>query len=404
MKNISIALLIIVALLGSCIKKKEKTVESIYTDKKVVIEKPDIIYTAMVVKGNVSWSTDDSLWNRLETKMPLQYGSFVETGKKSATTLLGSIGDVVQMGEQAKVQLTIEELLRLGERSSLAIRGIRLLLGKVRFEIRHGGKFIVETPSARIDVKGTIFVVDVDSTGKTDVAVIEGAVNVVPLNDPSKGRELLPGKVLRNSGNVDARIDSFTTDDTLITVGAEPVSDLNQSREIFSGSVTDNPAAILNDKEVKKRFTPTPGYHGKTTQKAGTEAIERINREVQRTSEKIEAEKAAFETEKDSIKNAHAEIKAAEELKPELAREEAQSRLDNERSFVGGKFEAQRVKTEGKFDAERGTPDNARMEAEKKMQKERSSVKQSDKRLGTSGANDAFEELKRRRKEEENEY
>ena len=42
---------------------------------------------------------------------------------------------------------------------------------------------MVETPSARIDVKGTIFVVNVDSTGKTDVAVIEGVVNVVPLKD-----------------------------------------------------------------------------------------------------------------------------------------------------------------------------------------------------------------------------
>jgi hypothetical protein len=403
MKNISTFLLMFVVLLGSCVKKKEKTDESLSADKAVVTETSDVIYTAMVVKGNVSWSSDDSLWNRLETKMPLQYGSFVETGKKSATTLIGSIGDVVQMSEQAKVQLTIEELLKQGERSSLAMRGIRLLLGKARFEIKQGGKFMVETPSARIDVKGTIFVVDVDSTGKTDVAVIEGVVNVVPLKDPSQVKELLPGKVLRNSGNVDARIDSYTTDDTLLTYGVEPVSDLNQSRETSSDSGSDNTAALLNDKEVKNRLTPTPGYHGKATQKAGTEAIERINREVQRTTEKIESEKAAFEMKKDSIANAHAEIKAAEEKKPELAREEAQFRLDNERSVVGEKMDAQRVKTESNFDEElnasRGISDKARMEAEKRMQMERSSVKQSDRRLGTSGSGDAFEELKRRRGE-----
>ena len=301
------------------------------------------------------------------------------------------------------MQLTIEELLKQGERSSLAMRGIRLLLGKARFEIKQGGKFMVETPSARIDVKGTIFVVDVDSTGKTDVAVIEGVVNVVPLKDPSQVKELLPGKVLRNSGNVDARIDSYTTDDTLLTYGVEPVSDLNQSRETSSDSGSDNTAALLNDKEVKNRLTPTPGYHGKATQKAGTEAIERINREVQRTTEKIESEKAAFEMKKDSIANAHSEIKAAEEKKPELAREEAQFRLDNERSVVGEKMDAQRVKTESNFDEElnasRGISDKARMEAEKRMQMERSSVKQSDRRLGTSGSGDAFEELKRRRGE-----
>ena len=238
--------------------RKGKTDESLSADKAVVTETSDVIYTAMVVKGNVSWSSDDSLWNRLETKMPLQYGSFVETGKKSATTLIGSIGDVVQMSEQAKVQLTIEELLKQGERSSLAMRGIRLLLGKARFEIKQGGKFMVETPSARIDVKGTIFVVDVDSTGKTDVAVIEGVVNVVPLKDPSQVKELLPGKVLRNSGNVDARIDSYTTDDTLLTYGVEPVSDLNHSRETSSESGSDNTATLLNDKEVKNRLTPLP--------------------------------------------------------------------------------------------------------------------------------------------------
>ena len=79
MKNISTFLLMFVVLLGSCVKK-EKTDESLSADKAVVTETSDVIYTAMVVR-NVSWSSDDSLWNRLETKMPLQYGSFVETGK-----------------------------------------------------------------------------------------------------------------------------------------------------------------------------------------------------------------------------------------------------------------------------------------------------------------------------------
>ena len=61
------------------------------------------------------------------------------------------------------------------------------------------------------------------------------------------------------------------------------------------------------------------------------------------------------------------------------------------------------MKTESNFDEElnasRGISDKARMEAEKRMQMERSSVKQSDRRLGTSGSGDAFEELKRRRGE-----
>lgn len=68
MKNISTFLLMFVVLLGSCVKKKEKTDESLSADKAVVTETSDVIYTAMVVKGNVSWSSDDSLWNRLETK------------------------------------------------------------------------------------------------------------------------------------------------------------------------------------------------------------------------------------------------------------------------------------------------------------------------------------------------
>ena len=60
-------------------RKKEKTDESLSADKAVVTETSDVIYTAMVVKMYRGQS--DSLWNRLEAKMPLQYGSFGETGK-----------------------------------------------------------------------------------------------------------------------------------------------------------------------------------------------------------------------------------------------------------------------------------------------------------------------------------
>lgn len=401
MKNSSLLLLMIMILLSSCIKKPEKTGQNVSAGSRTSIEKSDVTYTAAVVKGNVTWSSNDSLWNRVENKMVLLYGCFVETGKKSATMLLGSLDDVVQMSEQAKVQLTIEELRKQGERSSLALRGIRLLRGKAKFDVKSGGKFIVETPTVRVDVKGTVFIVDVDSTGKTDVAVIEGVVNVVPLKDTSHVNELLPGKVLRDAGNPDSWIDSCTTEDTTMIsqqTGSPSTIQL-PGEKISTGSSGGN--TVDDNDEARNRLTPTPGYHGKATQRAATEAAEKLNREEQVTSQKIEAEKAAYYQKKDSIVNAHAIIKAAEERKPDLAREEAQDKLDNERAISESKLDAERAKTEAKFTEEQNISgdktDAARTKAEKRLQKERSSAKQPQGRLGATGADDSFDELERRK-------
>lgn len=397
MKRMSIFLFIITVLLSSCIKQKEKNDQQISRVAHTTTDTSSVIYSATFVKGNVAWSVDESSWNRVENKMALSYGCFIETGKKSATTLLGSIGDVVQMSEQAKVRLTIEELQKQGESASLALRGIRLLRGKVKFDVKSGGRFTVETPTAKVEVKGTVFIVDVDSTGKTDVIVIEGVVNVIPLKDTSHVTVLLRGNVLRNADNVDARIDSCTAQDTVM-FSDEPasVSDAQVSKDDgFAVSGENNTTAVNND-DTRKRLNPTPGYHSKATQQEGTAAAERINREKNITLQKIESEKAAFEAKKDSIETEHAVMKAAEEKKPELAREEAQSKLDKERSVSESEIDAERAKVKARFDNEKNT-DQAHNKAMQQLQKERSSTTQQQESIGTSRADDAFDELKKRK-------
>lgn len=406
MKYLIVIPIIMAVLVSSCIKQKEKKDQDVSTITNYTLDTSNVTYTATFVKGNVAWSTDESSWNRVETKKNLLYGCFIETGKKSATTLMGSIGDVVQMSEQAKVQLTIEELKKRGERSSLVLRGIRMINGKAKFNVKTGGRFTVETPTAKVEVKGTVFVVDVDSTGKTDVAVIEGVVDVIPRKDTSHVNTLLPGKVLRSAGNIESMIDSCTTKDTSMISGESAiVPDTQLSTEKGSTNLgISNPTPALNDQEAKKRLTPTPGYHGKKTQQEGLAASERISQEKQATLQKIEAEKATYEAKKDSIENAHAAMKAAEEKKPEIAREEAQEKLDNERAVSENRFDDERAKVEAKFAEEKNVgndkTDAVRKSTEKRLLKERSSIKKPQGNLGgASGTDDPFEELQRRRGE-----
>jgi hypothetical protein len=341
------------------------------------------IYTAAFIKGNVSWSADDNQWNRLDMQMSVSQGNYVETGKKSGATLQGSIGDIVQMGEQAKVQLSTEELQKQGERISLAMRAVRLFHGKAKFSVEKGkGTFTVETPSVRVQVKGTTFTVNVDSTGNTDVAVIEGAVNVISLKDTSNVKELKPGYVLRGSGD-NPTIETLITNDTIIpfeeTIDNDSIQ--NSEKNSTEKNIIDKAAAI-DTAAIKKRLTPTSGYHSKATEQAGIIAAQKIDQERQTVEQKMENEKSDFSDKKDAIETEHAAMKEAAEKAPDQAREKTEEKLDNER---------------GTSDA---AMDRAREEVLKKMQKERATTKSEPTMTGGSKASDdAFDELRRRRGE-----
>lgn len=370
------------AVLFSLCSKKKTDATSSATQK--IQSASAAVYTALVVKGNVAWSSDDSRWEKLEVQKSVAQGSYVETGKNSGTTLQGSIGDLVQMGEQAKVQLLTDELLQKGERVSLAVRAVRLFRGKAKFSVGKGkGKFTVETPSVRVQVKGTVFTVFVDSTGKTEVAVIEGAVDVIQLSDTSKTKELKPGEVLRGSGD-NPTIETLITNDTIVSFDEETIEteDLQQSVETNNNKIITEKTASVETAAIKKRLTPTPGYHSEATEQAGIIAAQKIAQERQAVEQNIEKQKSEFIDKKEAIETEHAAMKAAAEQVPEKAREKAAENLDNERAKSDNSM------------------NRTREEVLKKMQKERASTNEPSKISGGSkNSEDAFDELKRRRGE-----
>lgn len=101
----------------------------------------------------------------------------IETGPRSAARL--TIGDhgVIRMGQSTRQRIDRHEVDQAtGEERSV----FSVLLGKVQVALDSlfGGELTVETPSASLGVKGTVFRVLVDAVGRTVVAVLEGVVEV----------------------------------------------------------------------------------------------------------------------------------------------------------------------------------------------------------------------------------
>ena len=137
-------------------------------------------------KNNASWSEKDALWLPLALNLSITKGSWVETGERSYAALNGSLGDMVALGERTKLRLDITELSQYA--GIPLTRGIRFIKGMARFVIaKNKGGFIVETPSAKIKVKGTIFsIVYMEETKSTDVRVEEGTVDIEDLKVPGR--------------------------------------------------------------------------------------------------------------------------------------------------------------------------------------------------------------------------
>ena len=91
---------------------------------------------------------------------------------------------------------------------------LQIVLGRIRVKINHiQGKpnpYRIKSPTASIAVRGTEFEVSVEPLGETRVVVLDGAVEVSSLKDPSKKLVAEPkrGVIVRS----DSTIDFFTSD------------------------------------------------------------------------------------------------------------------------------------------------------------------------------------------------
>ena len=129
-------------------------------------------------------------------------GDVIQTNKNSRVVISLNDGSQVVVYPNSMVQL------KNYDGASSARELLEILLGRVRVKIQHvGGKpnpYRLNSPAASIAVRGTEFIVDVQSSGETLVEVYEGLVEVASRTDPSKKRLITPGSnvVIRPGGEI----------------------------------------------------------------------------------------------------------------------------------------------------------------------------------------------------------
>ena len=117
-------------------------------------------------------------------------GHSVRTGPDAGVTLNWVDGSRVRLGPQTTIRVRAATLNTSSKDTTslfdldagrIWVRVLSALGGKTKFEVR--------TPTATAGVRGTIFYVEVDESGKTSVAVYEGEVEV----EGDAGRETVAG-------------------------------------------------------------------------------------------------------------------------------------------------------------------------------------------------------------------
>lgn len=324
-------------------------------------------YLAATTRNNVSASADDSTWQPVTVGDTLASGAWVETGRKSLARLDGTLGDIVVIGERAKVRLLVGELSRhAGAAPSRLSRGVELLRGLARFDIKKSPQtFQVETPSASVRVKGTSFAVSFDTrSGHTDVRVEEGEVEIVDKNSPDRVMRARERQAVTGVGSGSATTRELTPEDTLL------MNDLV--------GWTSTAAAVLPGKEhtdsVHRRLSrESAPARGRATATEHSSSRKELDRERQATREAMDSVRTDFAGHKSHQRASLEETKAEARAELETERKTAGKRLEEERSDLSAEAEATR----------------------KELEAERSRLQTGNR--ASEGENDPFEELRRRK-------
>ncbi|MGB7567108.1 MAG: FecR family protein [Chitinivibrionales bacterium] len=285
----------------------------------------DYSYIVSTFKRNVNWSSNDETWQPVTTGLGIAKGSFVETGEVSAAGLNGTLGDIVMLGEKAKVQLLIEKLEKQADGSSLALRGVSLLKGMARFTVTKGiGSFVVETPSARVKVKGTDFVVTIDEKfGGTDVSVREGLVDVEDKKKTRKTFSLSKGQTLLGAGTAKPMQRAMTTKENDVFKTLQ-LSESNQGA--MPSETKETP------EEIKQRLNnQSKGISGKETQMEHTKSQAALENERAVSQHKIDTIRAGYHAATQADKDTFSARKAKAVQTIDSTKNAAQSALDAER-------------------------------------------------------------------------
>lgn len=307
---------------------EKKQVATIQPSVSATLQTRDYSYIVSAFKRNVSWSMSGETWQPVTVGLGIAKGGFVETGEVSAATLSGTLGDIVMLGEKAKIELLAEKLLKQTDGSSLAQRGVSILNGTARFTIAKGiGTFMVQTPSARVKVKGTDFLVTYNEKSKaTDVRVLEGAVDIDDKKQASKTYVLSKGQALLGVGTATPVQRSMSQQDSAFFMDAVFA---DQGREEQMQRVSEE-----TPEEVRSRLSAT----------ANAITGKEITVEQLKSEARIENERAASQGKIDSVRTDYQAKAQAEKDTFANRKAEAQTAIDDTKSTAQSALDAQRAK------------------------------------------------------------
>jgi len=136
--------------------------------------------TLSVLTGGVELqSRGSSTWEEAENGMTVAAGSRLKTAPNSQALLTFFEGTTIKL--EPTTDLVVEQVEGGGENQPLVIvlkQRVGKTWSRVEKLVDPGSHYEIQTPSAAILVRGTLFVTEVDETGATRVQTIEGLVGV----------------------------------------------------------------------------------------------------------------------------------------------------------------------------------------------------------------------------------
>src|SRR5262245_4888365 len=172
------------------------------------------LYLLVAFAAALHWLSATAYAQVVEARIRSVKGSALRYNNQRIFTL--AKGDVLSPGEEidtrgggrVTIELTDGSIVIVQPNSHIIINDyrnapslrelFRIVLGRVRVNINHlGGKpnpYRVNSPTASILVRGTVFDVAVDLSGDTSVVVYQGLVEVESVSDPRRRALVSPGR------------------------------------------------------------------------------------------------------------------------------------------------------------------------------------------------------------------
>ena len=137
-------------------------------------------FEILSVKDKVEVSNDKKKWEDVVAPLIIQSGTWIRTGSTASATI------VLPNKTQTKIARNSEILLKSKEKKA----EVQLSLGKLWSKTnKKGSKLKIKAPNAVASIRGTEWVVEVNSEGVSSLAVLEGNIELASNSGESKNIE-----------------------------------------------------------------------------------------------------------------------------------------------------------------------------------------------------------------------